>query len=164
MKGIDMAGSDKPEKVVAVNRRARFEYEIEDRLEVGIELQGTEVKALREGRANLSDGYARFKDGELFLHNCHISPYAQGNRMNHDPVRVRKLLAHKREIRRWLGKTTEQGRTIVPLRIYFRGPWVKLEVGLARGKKLHDKRRTIRERDLDREAKAAMKSAGQHGD
>jgi SsrA-binding protein len=155
-----MSGSEKPVRMVAVNRKARYEYDIEERLEVGIELRGTEVKALREGRANLSDGYARFKGGELFLHNCHISPYARGNRMNHDPLRVRKLLAHRREIRRWLGKTTEQGRTIVPLRIYFRGPWVKLEVGLARGKKLHDKRRAIRERDLDREAKAAMKASG----
>ncbi|MBH0193569.1 MAG: SsrA-binding protein SmpB [Nitrospira sp.] len=152
------AAGEKNEKVVATNRKAYHDYFIEEKFEAGIMLTGTEVKSLREGRANLQDSYASVKDGEAFLHHCHISPYSHGNLMNHDPIRVRKLLLHKKEIHKLLGKTQQKGLTLVPLRIYFseRGK-AKVELGLAKGKKLHDRRDTIKAREAGREVERAIK-------
>ncbi|HOK07368.1 MAG TPA: SsrA-binding protein SmpB [Syntrophales bacterium] len=135
------------EKVIAQNKTARLNYFIDETYEAGIVLVGTEVKSLREGRANLKDSYASIRDGEAFLHDLHISPYSHGNRYNHDPLRVRKLLLHKREIKRLYGKSREKGFTLVPLRLYFKNGRVKVEIGVARGKKLYDKRQEIRRRD-----------------
>lgn len=147
------------EKVIADNRKARHNYEIIEKLEVGVMLQGSEVKALRDGKANLGDGYARFKDAVPYLYSVHISPYSHGGYANHEPLRIRQLLMHKREIRRWIGKTQNKGLTMVPLRLYFnkRG-LVKCQLALVRGKKLHDKRETLKRKVMDREAQAAMKS------
>jgi SsrA-binding protein len=145
-------------KVVATNRKAYHDYFIEEKLEAGIMLQGTEVKSLRDGRVNLQDSYASVKDGEMFLHHCHISPYSHGNIMNHDPIRVRKLLLHKKEINKLMGKTQQKGLTIIPLRIYFskRGH-AKVEIGLAKGKKLYDRRESIKTREAGREVERAIK-------
>lgn len=145
-------------KVVTENRKARHDYFIEETYEAGIALTGTEVKSLRLGRANLQDSFARVENGEVFLYNMHISPYDQGNRFNHDPKRVRKLLMHKSEIRRLIGKTQEKGLTLVPLKVYFnpRG-LAKLELALARGKKLYDKRDAMAERDAKREMAKALR-------
>jgi SsrA-binding protein len=147
-----------PEKVVATNRKAFHDYFIEERYEAGILLQGTEVKSLREGRVNLQDSYASVRGSEMFLHQCHISPYSHGNIMNHDPTRVRKLLLHKAEIHKLLGKTQQKGLTLIPLRIYFskRG-YAKVELGLAKGKKLYDRRETIKTREAGREVQRAIK-------
>jgi SsrA-binding protein len=149
---------DSTEKVVATNRKAFHDYFIEDKFEAGIVLQGTEVKSLREGRVNLQDSYASVRDGEVFLHNCHVSPYSHGNIMNHDPTRVRKLLLHKTEINKLLGKTQQKGLTLIPLRIYFskRGH-AKVELGLAKGKKLYDRRESIKAREAGREVQRAIK-------
>jgi len=146
------------EKAVATNRKAYHEYFIEEKFEAGIMLQGTEVKSLREGRVNLQDSYASVRDGEVFLHHCHISPYSHGNVMNHDPIRVRKLLLHKKEINKLLGKTQQKGLTLIPLRIYFskRGH-AKVELGLAKGKKLYDRRASIKSREASREVERAIK-------
>ncbi|HKR78355.1 MAG TPA: SsrA-binding protein SmpB [Nitrospira sp.] len=146
------------EKVVATNRKAFHDYFIEERYEAGIMLQGTEVKSLREGRVNLQDSYASVRGSEVFLHQCHISPYSHGNIMNHDPTRVRKLLLHQAEIHKLLGKTQQKGLTLVPLRIYFtkRG-YAKVELGLAKGKKLYDRRETIKSREAGREVQRAIK-------
>ena len=146
------------EKVVATNRKAFHDYFIEERYEAGILLQGTEVKSLREGRVNLQDSYASVRGSEMFLHQCHISPYSHGNIMNHDPTRVRKLLLHKAEIHKLLGKTQQRGLTLIPLRIYFskRG-YAKVELGLAKGKKLYDRRETIKTREAGREVQRAIK-------
>jgi SsrA-binding protein len=146
------------EKAVATNRKAYHDYFIEEKFEAGIVLQGTEVKSLREGRVNLQDSYASVKGGEAFLHQCHISPYSHGNIMNHEPLRTRKLLLHRKEINKLLGKTQQQGLTIVPLRIYFskRG-LAKVELGLAKGKKQHDRRESIKRREAGREVERAMK-------
>ena len=151
-------GQQETERAVATNRKAFHDYFIEERFEAGIQLQGTEVKSLREGKVNLQDSYAGVKDGEIFLHHCHISPYSHGNIMNHDPVRVRKLLLHRKEINKLLGKTQQKGLTLVPLRIYFtkRG-FAKVELGLAKGKKLHDRRDSIRAREAGREVERALK-------
>jgi SsrA-binding protein len=139
------------DKVVATNRRARHEYEILETFEAGLVLQGTEVKSLRAGQVSFKDSYATIQNTEAWLVGCHISPYRQGGYANHDPERRRKLLLHRREINRLQGKTAERGLTIVPLRVYFKDGRVKLEVGLARGKKLHDKRVALRERETRRE-------------
>lgn len=149
---------DANEKVVATNRKAFHDYFIEERYEAGIMLQGTEVKSLREGRVNLQDSYASVRGSEVFLHQCHISPYSHGNIMNHDPTRVRKLLLHKTEIHKLLGKTQQKGLTLIPLRIYFskRG-YAKVELGLAKGKKLYDRRETIKTREAGREVQRAIK-------
>jgi SsrA-binding protein len=149
---------DSTEKVVATNRKAFHDYFIEEKYEAGIVLQGTEVKSLREGRVNLQDSYASVRDGEMFLHNCHVSPYSHGNIMNHDPTRVRKLLLHKTEINKLLGKTQQRGLTLIPLRIYFskRGH-AKVELGLAKGKKLYDRRESIKAREAGREVQRAIK-------
>lgn len=145
------------EKAVATNKKAFHEYFILEKLEAGISLQGTEVKAIREGRLNLKDSYAMIQGGEAFLFNCHISPYSHGNRENHDPTRSRKLLLHEREIRKLIGKTQEKGLTLVPLRVYLKRGLIKVELGVARGKKFYDKRETERRKEADQEAKAAMK-------
>ncbi|HKC95756.1 MAG TPA: SsrA-binding protein SmpB [Nitrospira sp.] len=149
---------DSTEKVVATNRKAFHDYFIEEKYEAGIVLQGTEVKSLREGRVNLQDSYASVRDGEMFLHNCHVSPYSHGNIMNHDPTRARKLLLHKTEINKLLGKTQQRGLTLIPLRIYFskRGH-AKVELGLAKGKKLYDRRESIKAREAGREVQRAIK-------
>ena len=152
-----MAEKQTGEKLVAANRKAFHDYFILEKLEVGIALLGTEVKAIREGRLNLKDSYALVQSGEAFLFNCHISPYSHGNRENHDPTRSRKLLLHQKEIRKLIGKTQEKGLTLVPLRVYLKRGRVKVELGVARGKKLIDKRETERRKEADREAKSAMK-------
>lgn len=145
-------------RVIATNRKARRDYTILEKMEAGIVLVGTEVKALREGRANLTDSYAAVDEEELWLYNAHISPYSMGNRFNHEPKRTRKLLMHAREIRRLIGKVREKGLTLVPLRIYFNDDGkVKVELGLGRGKKSYDKRREIAERDAKREMRRAMR-------
>lgn len=145
-------------KIVCQNRKAFHDYSIEETLEAGIQLLGTEVKSLRDGRANLSDSYVLIKDSEIFLFNCHISPYSHGNIMNHDPLRTRKLLLHKKEIERLLGKVQQKGFTLMPLKIYFKGSYVKVEVGLAKGKKVYEKREAIKEREAKRTIERVMKS------
>ncbi len=138
-------------KLIVSNRKARHEYEVLDAREVGIVLQGTEVKSLRNGKANLQDAFARFSGGELWLHNLHISPYDQGNRFNHEPLRPRKLLLHRRELRKLIGQVEQKGLTLVPLDLHFRRGVAKVTLALARGKKLHDKRDDVRRRDAERE-------------
>ncbi len=145
-------------KVVCQNRKAYHDYYIEDTLEAGIALLGTEVKSLREGKANVKDSYVLIKDNEAFLLNCHISPYTHGNIMNHDPLRTRKLLLHRKEINRLRGKIAVRGFTLIPLKIYFKGPVAKLEVALARGKKLFEKRETLKEKEARREIERAMRN------
>ncbi|MBI2466420.1 MAG: SsrA-binding protein SmpB [Candidatus Rokubacteria bacterium] len=146
------------EKLVASNRKARHAYDILETYEAGLVLRGTEVKALRAGRADLKESYARIEGEEAWLLGCHISPYAQGNRWNHDPLRPRKLLLHRAELRRLLGKVMEKGLTLVPLRLYFRRGRAKVELGLARGRKLLDKRHVIREREERREMDRALRA------
>ena len=148
---------DQGEKLLATNRKAFHEYFILDKLEAGIALLGTEVKSIREARINLKESYAAIKEGEAYLFNCHISPYSHGNRENHDPLRRRKLLLHSREIRKLIGKTQEKGLTLVPLRVYLKRGRIKVELGVARGKKLYDKRETERRKETDRETRAAVK-------
>ena len=145
------------QKTVCLNRKARHDYYIEDTFEAGIVLVGTEVKSLRDGRANLKDGYATIKDGEVFLLNCHISPFTQANRFNHDPLRTRKLLLKKKEIKKLTGKIKERGYTLVPLKIYFKGKHAKVAVGLGKGKKQYDKRAALKEADDKREVTRALK-------
>jgi len=140
-----------PDKTVAVNRRARFEYAVEETLEAGIVLTGTEIKSIRAGRANLAEAYARIEHGEAWLIGAHIAPYEQGNRNNHEPTRTRKLLLHRDQIAELAGRTQAKGFTIVPLKLYIRHGMAKLELGIARGRKAHDKRRVIAERDALRE-------------
>ena len=151
---------ERAEKVVATNRKAFHDYHIEERLEAGIVLKGTEVKSLREGQVNLKDSYASVDHGELVLHHCHISPYSHGNIMNHDPVRPRKLLLHRKEINKLLGKTQQKGLTLVALRIYFspRG-LAKVELALAKGKKQYDRREAIKAREVGREVERAIKGS-----
>ncbi len=143
-------------RTIVTNRRARHEFWIEETHEAGIALTGTEVKSLRGGRANLSDAFARVDGGELWLHHFHISPYAQGNIHNHDPLRTRKLLLHKREILRLESRTAQKGYTLIPLRIYFRHGVAKVELGVARGRHLYDKRERIAERDAERRIARAL--------
>ncbi len=138
-------------KLVAQNRRARRDYFIEESYEAGMVLKGTEVKALREGRANIKDGYARIKDGEVFLLDVHISPCAFGNRFNHDPLHSRKLLLHKKEINRLTGKVKERGFSLIPLNIYFSHGRAKVELALAKGKRLYDKREALRRKAMEKE-------------
>ena len=144
---------------VATNRQARHRFELLERIECGIALTGTEVKSLREGKAQLKDGYASVRDGELWLHRVHIPPYAPASRANHEPERDRKLLVHRRELDRLIGKTHERGLTLVPTRIYFSGPRAKVEVALARGKDVHDKRESLRRREQEREMQRALRDA-----
>ncbi len=144
-------------RIIAENRKAYHEYFIEERMEAGIELGGTEVKSVRAGKMNLSDSYIAVKDGELWLIGAHISPFEQGNRFNRDPLRTRKLLMHKREIMRLYGTVKQEGRTLVPTKAYFKNGRIKIEVGLAKGKKIYDKRdaevKKQADRDIDRQMK-----------
>ena len=142
---------------VATNRQASFRFQLLEKLECGIALTGTEVKSLREGKAQLKDGYASVDHGELWLHNVHIPPYPPAANANHDPERDRKLLVHRRELERLIGKTRERGLTLVPTRIYFKGANAKVELALARGKDVHDKRETIRRREQQREVERALR-------
>ena len=142
---------------VARNKQASYRYHLLDSWEAGLVLTGTEVKSLREGKAQIKDGYATVRDGEVWLHNVHIPPYAPASRENHEPERDRKLLLHKHEIDRLIGKTREKGLTIVPTRLYFRGPHAKVEIALARGKDVGDKRQAIKEREMKREMDRAIR-------
>lgn len=146
------------EKLVCVNRQARHNYFIDETYEAGLVLLGSEVKSLRDGKANLVDSYAQIRHGEAFLINAHISPYAGANQFNHEPTRTRKLLLHGREIERLTGKTKERGLTLIPLKLYFKGGRAKVELGLARGKKLYDKRETLRRKVAEREVERSLKS------
>ncbi len=150
-------------KVVAKNKKARHDYQVVDAIEAGIELKGTEVKSVREGKVQLVDGFARVERGELYLHNVHISPYEFGNRFNVDPTRKRRLLVHKAQIRRLERQIAEKGMTLVPLSVYLRRGRVKVELGVCRGKRRFDKRRTIAERDAKRDMDRALKR-GRRGD
>jgi SsrA-binding protein len=152
-----MKKSEEQTQVIATNRKAYHLYHIVDTYEAGIALVGTEVKSLREGKASFKDSYATVEKGEIFLHNMHISHYQQASRFNHDPTRPRKLLLHRSEIKRLLGKTSERGFTLVPLRIYFKGKVVKVELALAIGKKLFDRRKAIKDREVQRELRRALK-------
>ncbi|MCP3962824.1 MAG: SsrA-binding protein SmpB [bacterium] len=152
--------SDHPHtRQLASNRRAFHEYHIHERLEAGLVLMGTEVKAARAGKVQLKDGFVEFRDGQAYLMAVHISPYSHGNRENHEPERPRKLLLNRREIDRFAGRSVAKGYTVVPLKVYLKGNHIKVEIGLAQGKKLYDKRQAARERVLDREAAEAMKDA-----
>jgi len=143
--------------IIAENRKARHEYHIEDVIEAGLVLQGTEVKSIRGRRVNLKDSFAKVENNEVFLYGMHISPYEQGNRYNHDPLRVRKLLLNRSEIRRLIGITREKGMALIPLRLYFRRGRVKLELAVARGKKLYDKRQDLAERNAQRDIERAFR-------
>ena len=145
-------------KTIAQNKKAYHEYFVEESLEAGIELFGTEVKSLRKGACNLKDAWCSIDDGEIFVCNMHISPYEQGNIFNRDPLRVRRLLLHKKEITRLVGVVKQKGYTLVPLSLYFKNSRVKVQVGVCRGKKLYDKRAVEAKRELDREAERAMKN------
>jgi SsrA-binding protein len=148
--------SDQPVKVVATNRKARHDYLIEDTFEAGMVLTGSEIKSVRAGQVNLREGYATIRNGEVWLLNAHIAPYHQASHENHEPRRERKLLMHRREINRLVGKLQEKGLTLVPLQIYLKNSRAKIELGVARGKKLHDKRDSMRERDDRRQMARAV--------
>jgi SsrA-binding protein len=152
------------EKIIAENRKARHDYHVLETFEAGIVLYGTEVKAIREGRVNLRDSFARAAAGEVTIHNVHISPYSHRGYADHEPLRPRKLLLHRDEIRKLTGKTVIRGMTLVPLRMYFRNGRVKVAIALARGKKEYDRRDAARQADADREARAAMKTRRRRGE
>jgi SsrA-binding protein len=152
-----MPEKDERERDVAVNRRAYHDYFVDEKYEAGIMLTGTEVKSLRAGRCNLRDGFVRIDGHEAWMENVHISPYAQGNLMNHDPMRPRKLLLHRKQIATLIGKVRQKGYTLIPLRVYFTRNHAKVEVGLARGKRQYDKREAIAERDAKREIARAVR-------
>ncbi|MGE5370741.1 MAG: SsrA-binding protein SmpB [Solirubrobacterales bacterium] len=156
-----MAEKKKGEKVAIENRKARFNYHIEDTLEAGMVLHGTEVKSLRGGRGNLQDAYAEIKDGEVWVVNFHISPYEQANRFNHEPRRLKKLLLNRKEINQLTGMTQQKGYTLVPLKVYFTRGKAKMLLAIAKGKKLHDKRDDIAERDAKREIDRSIKERNQ---
>ncbi|HLA49678.1 MAG TPA: SsrA-binding protein SmpB [Thermodesulfovibrionia bacterium] len=145
------------EQVVSTNRKAYHDYFIEETYEAGITLLGTEVKSLREGKANLKDSYALIKGNEIFLLNCHISPYSHGNIQNHDPLRTRKLLLHRKEINKLWGKLTQKGLTLIPLKIYFKKGKAKVEIGLCKGKKQYEKREVLKEKEARREIERHLK-------
>lgn len=146
-------------KIVADNRQARYQYEILETYEVGVELRGTEVKSIRQGKVNLRDGYALIRRGEAWLHNVHVSPHETASQtFNHDPRRTRKLLLHGQEIRKLIGQVEQQGLTLVPLKMYLKRGWVKLTLALVRGKKLHDKREDLKRKQEKREIERVMKS------
>src|SRR5687767_15912935 len=147
-----------PTTSVARNKRARHDYHILETWEAGVVLSGTEVKSLRQGKANLTDAYATVRDGEVFLLNLHISPYEQGNQFNHEPTRTRKLLLHRKEIRRLIGAVEREGLTLVPLELYFKRGRAKVAIALAKGKKLHDKRADLRKKDDEREMARAVRN------
>lgn len=151
---------EKAQKVIAENRKALFDYHVVDTLEAGLMLLGTEVKSIREGRVNLRDSFGKIEGGEVWLYNVNISPYSHRGYADHEPLRKRKLLLHRDEIRKLVGKTAERGFTLVPLRLYFKDGRVKVALSLAKGKNAPDKRETIRRRETDRETRAAIKSRG----
>jgi len=153
------ASKESGDRAIATNRRARRDYEILETVEAGLVLRGTEVKSLRDGLVNFKDSYASVRNGEGWLLGCHINPYSHGTDANHDPERDRKLLLHKKEIARLSGKISERGLTLVPLRLYFKDGRAKVELGLARGRKLHDKRSALREREVRREMDKAARGA-----
>ncbi len=144
-------------EIVSTNKKARFNYEIIEKIEAGIALKGTEVKSIRNRNVSIGESYAQIKDDEVFLHNLHISPYEQGNRENHDPIRVRKLLVHKREIKKLVAKTQQKGLSLVPLSIYLRKGKIKVELGIGRGKRLVDKREAIKKKTIEREIERIVK-------
>lgn len=144
-------------KVIAQNKKAYHDYFIEDTYEAGIVLQGTEIKSIRAGRVNLKDSYAKIEKGEAFLHNMHISPYEQGNRYNHDPMRTRKLLLHKKEIAKLIGITKEQGYSLVPVKLYLKNGYAKVLIGLAKGKKNYDKREDLKQKEAKRDIERAFR-------
>lgn len=144
-------------KLIAQNKKARHDYSIEETYEAGMVLTGTEIKSLRGGRGNLKDSFARVSNGEVWLHNMHISPYEQGNRYNHDPVRTRKLLMHRKEIDKLIGLTREKGYTLVPLKVYIKSGFAKILLGLGKGKKKYDKREDLKQKDAKREIQRAFK-------
>ena len=144
-------------KLIANNKKAYFDYFIEDTWEAGIALHGTEVKSVRMGKCSIKEAFIRVEDGEVFVYNMHISPYEKGNIFNKDPLRPKKLMLHKYEINKLVGKLNEKGLTLVPLRVYFKGSLVKVEIGIAKGKKLYDKRQTIAKNDQRREAEREFK-------
>ena len=150
----------KAERIIADNRKAHHDYHLIETFEAGVALVGTEVKAIREGRVNLRDSFARVTNGEVFVHNVHIGPYSSRGYADHEALRPRKLLLHQYEIRKLIGKTVERGMTLVPVRMYFKEGRVKVAISLAKGKQSHDKRETIRRREIDRESRAAIKSHG----
>lgn len=150
-----MAGTEG--KVVAKNKKATHDYFIEETYEAGIVLTGTEIKSIRAGKANIKDAYARIKNGEIYLWNAHISPYEQGNRYNHDPLRTRKLLLQKKQIAKLIGTTKEQGYTLVPLKIYLKNGFAKLLIGVGKGKKNYDKRHALKEKDAKRQIEKAFR-------
>ena len=145
---------------VATNKQAAYRYHLMERWEAGLVLTGTEVKSLRGGKAQLKDGYAQVQNGEVWLHNVHIPPYAPATRENHEPERPRKLLMHKREIERLIGKIQQKGLTLIPTRVYFKGPYAKVEIALARGKDRFDKRESIKSREQARDMERALRDAG----
>lgn len=144
-------------KLVAQNRKARHDYTILETVEAGLSLKGTEIKSIRNGRINLKDGFVRFRDGEAFLFNVHISPYDQGNLFNHDPLRSRKLLMHKKQIARLYEESKNKGITVIPLKVYIKNGYAKVLIGLAKGKKEYDKRETLKRKDQEREIQRALK-------
>ena len=155
---MDRTEREKAQTSIAENRKAFHDYHLLESFEAGIVLLGTEVKAIREGRVNLRDSFARVEDGEVFLYNVNISPYSHRGYADHEPLRRRKLLLHRDEIRKLIGKTVEKGMTLIPVRLYYKNGRVKVAVSLARGKKEYDKRETIKRREADRETRAAIKS------
>jgi SsrA-binding protein len=155
---VEKTERQKAEKNLAENRKALHDYEVLETFEAGIVLLGTEVKSIRDGRVNLRDSYARIEGEELFVFNVHISPYSHRGYSDHEPMRKRKLLLHRAELRKLIGRTVEKGLTLVPLRMYLKNGRVKMAVSLVRGKKMHDKRETIRRREVDRETRAAVKA------
>ncbi len=154
-----MADTERKIKIIATNRKAFHNYHIHTKYEAGLELVGTEVKSLRLGKVQMSDSYASVEDGQVYLYNMHISAYDMASRENHDPIRKRRLLLNKREIRKLWGATNEKGYTIVPLRIYFKGPYAKVEIATARGKKSYDKRQDIVRREAEREMSRKIKDS-----
>ncbi len=145
------------ENIICTNRKAYHDYSIQETFEAGISLLGTEVKSLREGRANLRDSYAIIRDNEIFLLNCHISPYSHGNILNHDPLRTRKLLMHRKEINKLWGNLTQKGLTLIPLKIYFKKGKAKVELGLAKGKRKYEKREALKEKEARREIQKQLR-------
>jgi SsrA-binding protein len=152
-----MANPDAKGRMIAENRRAFHEYHILDRIETGISLTGTEVKSLRMGKVSLLDSFARVENGEVWVYHMHIAPYTMGNRYNHDPLRARKLLLHRNEISRLIGKTKEKGLTLIPIKLYWHGDWAKLELALAKGKQLFDKRDALAAKESKRDIERALK-------
>lgn len=154
-----MGKNKNSDTTIAENRKARYEYEVLETYEAGIQLAGTEVKSIREGRVNLMDSYGLIRNGEAWLLNAHIAPYkASGQYFNHEPRRTRKLLLHQKEINRLIGQVEQKGLTLIPLKMYFKGNWIKLLLGLCRGKKLYDKRETVKRRQDQRQIERVMKS------